>query len=269
MPESLHPLARQLAGDYLDLVDDRLPGIVQGLYLVGSVALGDFRPGTSDVDFVALSSEALDDATLDRLEEIHAQLHVEKERPSYDGLYLRWEHLGGPPELAQPASFHLEGRFHRRETTFEANPAVWKLLGDRGVAIRGPESRALRVWTDRDALAHWTLDNLNGYWTGLVERAHRALSAAQDEWFDAELPVWGVLGVARLHYTLVTGEIISKSAAGAYALERFPGRWEPTVHACLRVRSEAAGQRSRLPIAQARDAVNFMDFVIGDANRLG
>jgi hypothetical protein len=178
------------------------------------------------------------------------RLRIEAGRPPFDGLYLRWRHLSGPPELAQPASYHLEGRLRRRETTFEVNPSVWRLLGDRRVAVRGRAPRELGVWTDREALASWTLENLNGYWAGLVERAHRALPVATESgWLDAELPVWRVLGAARLHYTLVTGEIISKSGAGAYALARFPYRWGPIVRECLRIRREAAGRRSWLTTA--------------------
>jgi hypothetical protein len=225
MLESPHPLVRRLVDDYLALVDAWLPLVIQGLYLVGSIALDDFQAGTSDVDFVALSAEALDEPALDCLEEIHAQLRVEPDRPSYDGLYLRWEHLSGPPELAQPAPFHLDKQFHRREAAFEANPAVWKLLGDRGVAIRGPEPRALQVWTDGEKLASWTLENLNSYWAGLVDRAYRVL-------------------------------------------ERFPERWKPVVRSCLRIRREAAGERSWLPVPQAREAVEVMEFVIADANQL-
>jgi hypothetical protein len=39
---------------YLALVDAAAPGVVEGLYLVGSVALDDFHPRASDVDFIAV-----------------------------------------------------------------------------------------------------------------------------------------------------------------------------------------------------------------------
>jgi hypothetical protein len=141
---------------------------------------------------------------------------------------------------------------------------VWKLLGDRGVAVRGPVPSGLQVWADRAALTAWTVENLNGYWVGLLERV-RALPA---ERMDARLAVWGVLGVARLHYTLVTGEITSKSGAGEYALARFPDRWGPIVRECLRIRREVAGRAAWLTAAQANDAAAFIAFVIDDANRL-
>src|SRR6266536_158076 len=71
MPAPLHPLARRPVAEFLRLADARLPGVVQGLYLVGSIALDDFHTGVSDVDFLAVTAEPLDDAALDRLERIH------------------------------------------------------------------------------------------------------------------------------------------------------------------------------------------------------
>lgn len=43
MPVPLHPLARRPVAEFLRLADARLPGVVQGLYLVGSIALDDFH----------------------------------------------------------------------------------------------------------------------------------------------------------------------------------------------------------------------------------
>ena len=44
---------------------------LRGLYLVGSVALGDFRPGRSDIDFVALLDGPVGDTeALARVEEL-------------------------------------------------------------------------------------------------------------------------------------------------------------------------------------------------------
>lgn len=110
MPTRLHPLAQRQVGEFLRLADAWLPGVVQGLYLVGSIALDDFHPGVSDVDFVAIA-EPLDEATLDGLERIHRRLPAVADWLSFDGAYVRWEHLRGPTELAQPAPYHLDGHF--------------------------------------------------------------------------------------------------------------------------------------------------------------
>jgi len=39
----------QVCGAYLELADRHAPGLVEGLYLQGSVALADYRPGISDI----------------------------------------------------------------------------------------------------------------------------------------------------------------------------------------------------------------------------
>jgi hypothetical protein len=43
----LHPLVRQVVGAYLEAVDGEAPGLVEGLYLVGSAALDDFHPAAA------------------------------------------------------------------------------------------------------------------------------------------------------------------------------------------------------------------------------
>ena len=50
----VHRSVQHLVDNFLDAVDDEAPGLVERLYLTGSVALGDFRPRESDVDFVAV-----------------------------------------------------------------------------------------------------------------------------------------------------------------------------------------------------------------------
>ena len=46
---------------YLRLAERLLPGRVVGFYLVGSAALGSFRPGRSDIDFIAVMDSAVDE----------------------------------------------------------------------------------------------------------------------------------------------------------------------------------------------------------------
>jgi hypothetical protein len=101
--------------------------------------------------------------------------------------------------------------------------------------------------------------------------------------------VWIVLGVSRLHYTLATGEICSKEAAGLYARQTFLERWHRVVDESLRIRRadrarpdaasacaefaadlriRSAGDLSlyRTPIDRRRDAISFGEMVITDAH---
>ena len=68
------PLVQRVVQSYLAEVDEEVPGLVEGLYLTGSVALGDFRPHESDVDFVAVTARRPDERSLAGLERAHARL---------------------------------------------------------------------------------------------------------------------------------------------------------------------------------------------------
>jgi hypothetical protein len=75
----------------------------------------------------------------------------------------------------------------------------------------------------------------------------------------------GALGVPRLHATILNGDILSKSAAGSYALKTFPSRWGPVIRDALKHRNGIEGVGYRNPLARRRDALAFREYVIADA----
>ncbi|HKG90549.1 MAG TPA: aminoglycoside adenylyltransferase domain-containing protein [Gemmatimonadaceae bacterium] len=282
----MHPVAASVVAAYLDAVDAEAPGLVEGLYLTGSAALGDFRPRTSDVDFVAVTARPLDDGALAALARAHARLRARHPRPFFDGLYATWADLAGDPALRR-GPHSQEGRFHP-ESRGPGDPVTWHTVARYGVACRGPAPTDIAVSADPAALAAWTLDNLDRYWGRLL----RGASRLSDRWgLGALAPygaVWIVLGVARLHYTLATGALCSKTAAGEYALRAFPeARWQRVVAECLRIRRadragpgvsgalrasaadllDLASARSlyRSPLARRRDVLAFGAMVTEDA----
>jgi predicted nucleotidyltransferase len=119
----LPPDVRDVVARYLELADRDLPGRVEGLYLVGSIALGDYRAGQSDIDFIAVIRDGLSEEELVCLERVHSALRVEKPMPPFDGFYVAWPDLERNPEEieAVPSIFH--GRFDR-SPSFEANPST-------------------------------------------------------------------------------------------------------------------------------------------------
>src|SRR5687767_14362926 len=95
---------------YARLVDEKLPERICGLYLAGSVALGDYRPGQSDIDFVAVSDTALEPSELGMLRQVHTELRRMLPDPKLDGVYLTWPALAAPPAgLSVP--YCLRGQF--------------------------------------------------------------------------------------------------------------------------------------------------------------
>ncbi len=275
---------------YLESVDAAAPGLVEGLYLTGSIALGEFRPHTSDIDFLAVTSTHPDASALAALRRAHTRLRNRCPRPFFDGRYVTWNDLARDPRQADPGPFSYEGRFHTRGRD-ACDPVTWRTIADHGVRCRGAEPAALAIWTDRAALASWTLNNFDSYWRPLLKRARRFPDPWSITAFTSYGAVWVALGVCRLHYTLATGKIGSKEEAGCYGIETFPEQWHRALNEALRIRradrarpdvtsafaemiddlrirqAPVGGSLYRTPVARRNDVLAFADMVVADATR--
>lgn len=73
------------------------------------------------------------------------------------------------------------------------------------------------------------MPELPGVWAMSTHRLDRANFRSRPRYWTA----WGVLGAPRLHRTIATGEIVSKEAAGEYALAVFPSRFHGLISEAL------------------------------------
>jgi hypothetical protein len=246
---------------YCVAVDERAPKLLEGLYLSGSIALGDFCPGQSDLDFVAVTNRKLDAAITTVLERLHVDLSSIGGRPQLDGLYVTREDLKRDPRTIEPG-LRVNGarlcisRDHR-------DPITWTTLARYGIPFHGPAVSTLEVWDDRDAVVRWCLANLQDYWRRWRNRSARLASPAGLVSLSAWAAAWGVLGISRIHHTVAQGGIISKTAAADYALATFAERWWRIIREAKRIRT-ATGARSldRTPFSRRRDLLEFMTAVV-------
>jgi hypothetical protein len=246
--------------NYLTTVDALIPGRISGFYLVGSLALQDYRFGQSDVDFVSVTNSPLTAAEQSQLEQVHRRLAKEMPHPKLDGVYVTWLELQSRPDGAA-APYCLQGNFSPRGG-FAANPVTWCLLSRYPLSWRGlvrPD-----VYHNQEELREWCRGNLQGYWTRWLQSARTCPKRFVFSLFR-QATTWGVLGVPRLHATIRNGDILSKSAAGAYALKTFPSRWGPIIQDALSHRNGVEGVGYRNPFTRRRDALAFMEYVIADA----
>jgi len=225
--------ATQVTEMFLGLIDDASPGLVQGLYLRGSLAFGEYFPGRSDLDFTAVLAARPDAAALDALAAAHAAVHDAYQIPHFDGFHLLRADLARPPDECPDLPCMFEGSFHPAGR-FDVNAVAWHELARRGVAVRGPELTAESVWTDDAALRAFTHGNLSSYWARVADFAVEY----PEEAAKPEAVAWGVLGISRLHHLLATGTMTSKSGAGRHALTAFDPVWHPIVREALRARED-------------------------------
>ena len=218
---------RRAGRSYLDAADRLLPGAITGVVVGGSVALGAYRPKASDIDLIA----TLDDAWRERSDLIPRlrALHL-SQLPRLLGRAVRgmgisaccntsfvWDsEITRPVTQIEPIASH-GGEIFNPRGAFDVNPVIWHELEHGGIALRGGDVSTWGLDPQPDELRPWTLNNLLGYWKPLMLRTERGRGA-----LGAGRVQWRLLGPARMHATLTTGEVISKQEAGARALGLFP-----------------------------------------------
>jgi hypothetical protein len=218
----MHQEVTDLLERHLSRLDQATPGLIDGLYLTGSIALGDYRHGISDIDFLALTTRPLDEQDLAAVAAIHEDA---PNVPHLDGIYLDREWLNTRPDNEQAMPHAVNGVFYPNRPCGELNPVLWLTLARYGIPVRGPRIEDLNLNIDPQRLRTWNLNNLETYWQPLAEGIRQAVAGREpDANAGAEAVAWAVLGPARLHCTLATSDVISKSAAGTYAAQHFP-RW--------------------------------------------
>jgi len=247
---------------YLNLLGRRRGDFLRGLYLVGSVALDDYKEGSSDVDFVALVSGCMDAARLGQLERAHVQLGSLR-GPAFDGFYVSRRVLQEAPAIGAKAPYSLGGIFHSDGTPFEINPVAWHCLAQQGIAICGPHPAELGIAVDSTLLRRFLTTNLQSYWSKRAADCESALARkALKEEAVAEEVAWGVLGTSRIACTLATARIVSKTEAGRWALATYPTEWHRAIQDALAVRR---GEIHSLPAIRLGLALDFVRFVIAQS----
>ena len=195
---------------------------LRGMYLLGSLALGDFHPQASDLDLIIVTVGALSDETVASLRELHRRFDHSASAwaTRLDAIYI-------PQEVVQEA-FPTAARYPILEwpglLALEPLEDGWSIqrytLREYGIVVSGPDPRSL--------LDPVNPDDLRQASAAVVERwrdqAHR--DRKWIAWLRAPANLtFVVLTLSRLLYTLETGSVTSKPAAARWAERTLPSRW--------------------------------------------
>lgn len=169
------------------------------LWAHGSLALGDFVPGRSDLDLVALAGAPVTGAQRRELQRVHETLISEE--PLAAGLHCSYMASG---EQADPSRDHLTWA-HRELYERVVSPVTRRELLQGGRCLLGPApATALPVVTDAE-LAAYIRGDLRDYW---YPKTGRTDLWREDIWVDL-----GMLTLARAGVTLREGRLITKREA--------------------------------------------------------
>ena len=245
---------------YLDVVDSVAPGLVEGLYVVGSYAFNDWIDGVSDIDIVAVTAEPATDDDFELLRRAHANLSERQPKPDIDGPYLAWGDLVIEPATGLHRPWKLADELHHDGDCYEINPVLWYSLAKYGIAVRGPHPHRLGIPTDTEARIRWVVGNLQSYWSDVARQVEEACERDEPAAFESAAFVWCTLGSLRLHYTAFTGDVTSKRAAGEYGLRVAPPVLHPVIRSAMAQR--ATGQAGQSGVDEMRRATSVIRWCI-------
>jgi hypothetical protein len=257
----INALLRQLLDGTQSILGEQL----LGLYLSGSLALGDFDPNSSDIDFVAVLSRPLDAVTVAALTQVHATLRTGTTGASGGG--------GGRSE-GSPRAPRLEGFYvplaavrqpappHAQQDVFVAG---WTSCGMRrlrwdwviecyvvrehGVVLDGPPPATLIAPISREELMASVRATLVDDWSQQVESPEWMLPRYEQAFV--------ILTMCRAWYVLTGGPYVSKPEAARWAQQHLPPEWAPLIERALAWRADATRDEAGL-----RETLRFMHFTL-------
>jgi len=254
MPDALPVPVAAVCDTFLDVVPD---GLLTGLYLRGGIGFGEWVPGQSDVDFVATLQHRPDPAEVEALRVAHRTVALAHPELAFDGPHVLVEDLAGDPAGIPDVPCILMRHFEA-EAGVHDGMIAWHELAWHGITVAGRPLGELTIWTDQDRLLSFTRANLDTYWRANAE----ALAAMPFEGSPEKACCWCVLGVARLHHLLMTGEMTTKSAAGRWGLTCYPQRFHRVLREALRIREGGPDEYPHDRDARGRDTAAFTAYVV-------
>jgi hypothetical protein len=267
MPQPLPALpddAARAVRSYLRTADRILPGGIIACAVTGSIALGAYRPGHSDIDLVAVVADEWRTRPdlIRRLRLLHLSQIPRLTLRAAQGrgvsaccntVFIPESEVTLPVTQIRPIASHT-GEIFDPTGAFDVNPVIWKELADGGITVRGRPIADWDIDPEPEALRPWIATNLREYWAPLAKQLRtpprrtvpgliRRLVTSRP---TAGTVAWCVLGPARMHHSLMTGEIIGKEEAGRRAMDTFPQHSPITEVALAKIRG------ARIPSAPSR-----------------
>lgn len=201
-----------------------------GLYLCGSLALGDFDPHTSDIDFIVLTQKEISDHQFKALRELHARFNQNNSTwgKKIEAVYIPLDALHPHPSTSSLYPQIEKGTALAR-IPLEIGWAFQRYtLREYGIAVVGPSPHSLVDPVDQLELRQAAATIIR-MWQEQAQHDPSWLKWARIISSQAFI----VLTLCRIRYSLHTGSVTSKPAAVRWAQAVYGPRWNPLINRAL------------------------------------
>lgn len=223
-----YPDINEVLNLLLSEAQDVLGGQFVGMYLYGSLSSGDFNLLSSDIDFLIVTADMLDEKTIEDLEDMHKRIWDTglKWALKLEGSYLPQGHLPRfeKTEIAYPTV--NEGKFYLGKHDID-----WiiqrHIIREQGLTLAGPNSKTLIDPVSPESIRDAVKGFLNGWWFPMLEEL---------AWLKkrgSEYHAYAILTMCRTLHALEHGTIVSKPEAAKWAQQEFDSRWNQAIEQAI------------------------------------
>ncbi len=248
IPDEPYPELRLVLAAFAQAIAAQLEGNLIGLYLVGSLASGDFDLD-SDVDFLVVTNSELTEADMAPLQDIQIRIHAMDCYPArhLEGSYISLRDLNDAGCVGVKELFYFDnGSTAWERSTHDNQWHVRWVLRERGIPLLGPDPKTLLPPIPLDEMDAEVKATMPRIVTGFRDEIHRPLSF----WNSRFGQSFFVLTACRMLHTLHSGTVASKKAGMLWARQFVDPRWVRLIDAAWQ---ERQGVRFGVKIGQKAD----------------
>ncbi len=197
-----------------------------GMYLYGSLAIGDFDVIRSDIDFLVVTSEKLPKSLISGLKIMHTRLNESglEWAPKLEGAYVPIDAMRvySPTGPACPLVNKKEFLVARPESNWVINRHT---LYTSGVVITGPPLQTIIDPVQPEELKEAVLTLLRDNWTPWVHNSDFFLGTGYQPFV--------VLNMCRALYTLEHGTVASKRCSVEWVIAKSDRKWAKLINQAM------------------------------------
>ena len=269
IPDHPYPELRQVLELFVDGIAAELRENLVGVYLVGSIASGDFDLD-SDVDFLVVTRAELTSANMRSLQDLQIRIHAMDCYPAkhLEGSYISLRDLQDWSTVGQKKLYYFDnGSTTAEQSTHDNQWHVRWVLRERGITLVGPKPGRILEPIPPKLLINEMKTVMLTAMQIFQEEMDRPLGFCNSRFGQS----FFVLTYCRMLHTLYTGTVESKKAASAWARRLVDPAWVKLIEQAW---DERQGVRFGVKIGQRADSallqetLEFIKYTVGQMDTI-
>lgn len=238
--------------DIIQLLSKEIKNILEkqfvGMYIHGSLAIGDFSPFSSDIDFLVVTKDIVSKDIFDSLAKMHSRIAKsgKKWACELEGSYVPEQLLNSKESPVELRPYINGSKFCLTQYGYE-----WVLerytTREYGIVIEGPNPKTLINSISSTELKEASFKILNEWWAPMLSNTSRLK--------DSDYQPYAILTMCRTLYMFTHGTMVSKKNAAIWAQNTLNERWKTLIKKALEWKKDSS-------FVNIDETIEFIKFTI-------